>query len=279
MALSVVPDKNYLETAELDYFLKSDAENRVVLHDFSAIESLAGNPIKNLGKSMGIVSRYPGQVLVLHNASKLMMLGEIKPEYRFDMVEWGQTKAFEQYCADIKKAEAGDLKYVEILGEHAKAAKEHLDKMLATVPLMAELIDSLAKVTSVEAIKARRDKTGTAMPLRDGIAILQSIYAIASAIAGRRTIAPTLPREPARAARHYVFRFAIALRLYALWWAEQGTALKDVKPTRLRNDFVDLMYVTCATYWDALFTNEEKMALIYSETCYLAEDIFGKMEH
>jgi hypothetical protein len=69
-------------------------------------------------------------------------------------------------------------------------------------------------------------------------------------------------------------RFAIAMRLFALWWAVNGTGgLRDIKPERLRNDLVNLMYVSCATFWDGFLSSERKMLDIYEEVVFIADDV------
>ncbi|SRR5258708_7131719 len=278
MPKSVVADKNFLETPDLEEFLKEHPDNRVVLHDFSAIESFVGsNPLKNLVRTLSVVSRYPHQVLVLKNQSKLIDMGEINPLFRFDMVDWAQTRGFHTYADDLRKAEAGEAARVALVAEHSQFASAHLQQMLDSMPLMTKLIQQLGIGTPASVVKVRRQRD-MAIPRDDAMAILRSIYDIARIIAGTRKRIPAIPDQPSKASRHFVFRFAIALRMFALWWAEQGGGLDEVNPKKLRNDFVDLMYVTCATYWDGFFTKEEKMQKIYDESCYLTDDIFAKIE-
>ena len=273
---SVVVDKNYLEAPELERFLTENSANRAILHDFSAIEAHVGNPIKNLVKSMSILARYPYRVFVLRSARDLIAMGEILPHHRFSMVDWEQTREFPQYCDDLARAAAGDPERMAAVEKHAAAATEHLQKMLDITAHTTEFIETLGKATPPEALDARRNKDGLSIPTNAAWALLESIYIIADAFA-RRASGASLPKVPARASHHYVFRFAIAMRIYALRWAEHGGGLKEIKPERMRNDLVDLMYVTCATYWDDFLTKEGKMADIYGETRYLAEEIFAKM--
>lgn len=276
MPSSVVVDKNYLERPELEAFLRVDDRNRVLLHDFSAIESLAGrNPIKNLSRTLSVVSKFPTQVFILKNSRKLLALGQIHPELRFEMVDWPQTKGFPTYCEDVRKAELGDKARVDRIMANSQAANSHLVKMLTIVPMMIELVGRLASQTDPEVLSARRKPDAVAMPGEGGMRLLHEIFDIASAIAERGN-APRIPDDTKEAARHYVFRFAIALRLFALRWAQGGSDIREARQDKLRNDFVDLMYVTCATYWDDFLTAESKMADIYGETSFLANQLLAK---
>jgi hypothetical protein len=277
MPQSLVADKNYLERPELEAFLRSDPDNRVVLHDWSAIEAHAGNPIKNAARSLSIVSRYPHQVLVLKNSREIMELGEIPPPLRFDMVNWRLTRRFPIFCDHLAKAHAGDQSHLAILIERGRKAQQRLADLLPATALLVDLIGRLSESTSLATIKARRSQN-EAIPHEDALELLRSIYDIAKRVASSLKSIPPVSNNPAAASTHPAFRFAIALRLFALWWAEQGGGLKEAKPEKLRNDFVDLVYVTAATYWDGFLTAEKKMLDIYGETVYIANNIFLQME-
>lgn len=270
MPSAVVVDKNFLERPSLEAFLRDDERNRVLLHDFSAIESLAGNPMRNLTRTLSIVGQFPSQILVIKNSRTLLELGRIEPQFRFDMVDWRQTRKFGAYCDDVRKADGGDAQRLARVMAHAEAANKHLAEMLSIVPLMVDLITRLAAETSKEMLESRR-RPDMPMPRESGNKLLAEIFHIASAMA-KRGNAPRIPGDPAEAAQHYVFRYATALRLFALRWAENGSDIREVKPERLRNDLVDLMYVTCATYWDGFLTRESKMEDLYAEVSFLVND-------
>jgi hypothetical protein len=276
MAQSFVADKNYLERPELEAFLTADAGNRLVLSDWSAIEAHAGNPIKNAARSLRIASKYPQQILVLRNSRQILELGEILPPFRFDMVNWHLTRRFPIYCEHLLKAEAGSKENISILMKQGEKASQHLASLIPNMPLMVDLIARLSEATSLATIRARRSQNG-AIPHDDALELLRSIYDIGTRVASQLKGVPPVSRNPAAASRHVAFRFAIALRLFALWWTEQGGGLKEVKPEKLRNDFVDLIYVTVATYWDGFLTAEKKMLGIYEETRYIANNIFLQM--
>jgi hypothetical protein len=271
---AVVVDKNFLERTSLEAFLRDDARNQVLLHDFSAIESFAGNPMKNLSRTLSIVAKFPAQVLILKNSRTLLALGRIEPQFRFDMVDWRQTRSFGAYCQDVRKAESGDAERLARVMAQAQAANQHLATMLTIVPLMIELITRLAAETSQELLESRR-RDDMPMPREGGTKLLHEIFHIAAAMAHRGN-APGIPAKLAEAAQHYVFRFATALRLFALRWAENGSDVREVKPERLRNDLVDLMYVTCATYWDGFLTRESRMEDLYAEVSFLVNDFFPR---
>jgi hypothetical protein len=56
------------------------------------------------------------------------------------------------------------------------------------------------------------------------------------------------------------------------WISDGGTG--NVKPEKLRNDVIDMQYVPYATFYNGLLTNDKKMIQIYSESCYLLENLF-----
>lgn len=84
-------DKNFLERPELEAFLANNQRNRVLLHDFSVIEALAGNALKNTTLAMAVACKYPEQVMVLKNSSKLLAYPHYSPLCRRSAFDPKQT--------------------------------------------------------------------------------------------------------------------------------------------------------------------------------------------
>jgi hypothetical protein len=71
----------------------------------------------------------------------------------------------------------------------------------------------------------------------------------------------------------YIFRYSTAVFVFVIKWITNG-GIGGVKPDRLRNDIVDLTYITYATYFDGLLTKDAKAAGIYRDTKELLKE-FG----
>lgn len=272
MARSVVVDKNLLEHDSLGRFLASDPKNRAVVTDFARFESFAGRSAVNLTRSLRILSKFPRQVYVLKGSMMLAQLGPIDPNHRFDMVDWRQTENFPSFCDAIKRLEHGEESVARHIAEQTAAARQHLDMLLGSNDALVSLIVELGKSTGDDLLKARR--AGAQMPREDTVRLLESMEYMASRFFHHVLKVQALPSDPRLASRCYLFRAAIAIRLLALKWAEHGGGVGDVKPEKLRNDFVDLTYAVAATYWDGFLTLDSKAFDIYTETEYLANEFF-----
>lgn len=267
-----VVDKNFLESPELAEFLSTDPSHRAVLIDFSAIEGYTGNPVKNMHKSLAIVSQYPDQVLVLKGAGEIVAMGAIDPNTRFDLVDWNQTRGFAKFCRQLERAKAGDPKYVAAIAELAQAAQEHLAMMETKMAFMVDAFEEIGRMVGPEALRARREKTK--LPIEAGEKIITLICHLADSLFANDPAVPKIKGTLAEARHYYTLRYATAGVVLAVLWAQAGGA-SGARTDRLRNDFVDLSYVTAATYFDGLFTNDKRMSDVYAETVFLIEDFFS----
>ena len=61
---------------------------------------------------------------------------------------------------------------------------------------------------------------------------------------------------------NYVFRYAVCTHFLSLRWIRDG-GIDQVAPEKLRNDVIDMSYVTYATYFDGLLSLDKKLNDIY----------------
>lgn len=276
--VKMVVDKNFLEDPMLEEFFQADPGNRAVIIDFVAIEGYSGkNSVKNICRSMAILSKYANQVLVLKNARELVAAGYINPNIRFELIDWGATRAFGKFCRHLERASQGDAVALVTVAGHAEAAKKHLAMMEATVVTFKPYFERIRVLMGSDALKARRERRP--IPASAGVQTIQMIVELATMLFDSDPRVPRIEGSFVEARNYYCFRYATAAVLLALRWAEAG-GLQDVRPEKLRNDFVDLSYTTAATYFDGLLTNDEKMTDIYLETSILVDDLFsGEMRN
>jgi hypothetical protein len=57
--------------------------------------------------------------------------------------------------------------------------------------------------------------------------------------------------------RAYLFRYALGLVIYLLWWIRSGSP-KLERVDRIRNDLIDLSFVVYGTYYDGFLTADRK---------------------
>lgn len=270
--MKCVVDRNYLQSPDLEVFLRDDAAHRVVLIDFAGIEGYSGNPLKNAPRSLEILKRFPDQVMVSKSTRDVIQLGNILPHMRFNMVDWGQTRHFPSFCHAVSQAADGNSRVAEELRELASHAQAHLDFMRDQMPGIVDYIEHFKGIAGIDVMKARRH--GAPMPGDAGLRLLDAMHDLALRLFENNQAVPSVPDTVADARHYFLFRYAVATTLLILRWATDGGAVQ-AKPEVLRNDVVDLSYVTHATYWDGLLTKDAKMQDIYDETMVLIENVFS----
>ncbi|MBC2807020.1 hypothetical protein C3Y94_028235 [Rhizobium ruizarguesonis] len=63
--------------------------------------------------------------------------------------------------------------------------------------------------------------------------------------------------------RAYLFRYALGIVINLLWWIRGGSQAV-VRMDRMSNDLIDLGFAVYATYFDGLFTRDEKAAWVHA---------------
>jgi len=66
----------------------------------------------------------------------------------------------------------------------------------------------------------------------------------------------------------FIFRMALCSTVSFLKWIRAG-GQRDTKPEKIRNDMVDVMLATYATYFDGLLTHDRKLRSLFAETSVL----------
>jgi hypothetical protein len=271
--LKLIVDKNVLEDDSLADFLAEDTTHYAVICGYAGLESYTGNALVNITRSMRVLSRFPRQVLILKSGYALSRIGRIRPELRFEMVDWRQTKTFPEFCSQLDRAGDDNDAARKLIRSSADAAGEHVAKMLDSSVLFAQMIDEYHRETDPAALTAVRNRT--AIPRDSALRILEDMYKLAARLYSHQRGIPK-PVDLTDARNFYVFRYAVAMRLLALWWAKNG-GISNTKPEKLKNDIADLEYAVCATYFDGLLTHDAKMQDIYEEAVYLLNEIFPKL--
>jgi len=93
------------------------------------------------------------------------------------------------------------------------------------------------------------------------------------AICERLTRCKTAPYD--EALNRYTFRFSLCGQLLAVRWGALGGALGSNVAT-MRNDLIDLQFITCATYFDGLLSTDQKAQLISRQASAILQVMQGQ---
>jgi hypothetical protein len=263
-------DANFFRDPELETYLSSDKGNIVVFNDFACMESYKGDALKNVSKSMAIVSKFPDQVIVLRGTRDVVNL-IVSPSGFHLLEDPEQTRGFKRFCQDVQRAVRGDKIIAEKILRKGQLASKRLDAMREDATKIAIAIKKLEKSFQPIHLKALRNRDTLPNKLIDKI--FHEILWLAAILFQDHPDISEFP-SASQVRDTYLFRDAISSYLLMLWWISEGGP-RNVSAEKLRNDLVDMSYVTYATFFDGLLTKDKKMQQIYQEACFLIEKFFN----
>jgi hypothetical protein len=260
--MRMVIDSNYLQAPELENYLKASKRNLAVLTDYVAMEAYKGNSIESITKSMAILCKFPGQVIVLKGTSTICRLKGHRKGLLGRLIDEKQSAGFESFAKAICVTSDGSKAYHKMILDHGAEATNHIQKMKHEAAGIPEGILMLEKCFTKEEKAILRNKARMPEELRDKVMyhIMEIAGNLFSHFPNRRRF-----QEFEELFNTYIFRYSAAAYILFIKWITRG-GVGGVKPERLRNDLVDLSYVTYATFFDGLLTKDAKALDVYHDT-------------
>lgn len=249
--LWVVIDTNRLASAELRGFLAASAENRAVLPDYVVMERFKPDNVQALQRGFLVLKEYAPQVLVLKGTGAVSQLDPAVGNLAFDMIDRDQTSALQSFAGYLDRAVAGDTAVVSQLQERAKWAQAQMSVVLSGASdFGAGLAEFEAAFTGAQLGRLRRRETVTSEMWAnfDGL--------VADLVRGVRESAPS-PLAPMRqetASDHFVYRYALCTAVYMMNLIGRGVSARN--PEKARNDAVDVILATYATYFNGVMSED-----------------------
>jgi len=264
-----VIDANFFQDPDLEDYLKLDKGNIVVFSDYACMEAYKGNALKNISKSLEIVSKFPEQVLVLKGTRDVVKLTLTSDGFK-KLVDTDQTKGFRIFCFHTQRAILGDVDLATQILKKGQIASSPFNRLKKDAEVLANGIEGIAKSFKKEHLRALKKREKLDAEMIDKI-IREILLLTAFLFQGHPDVHKIPQAEQVR--NSYIFRFAVSNYLLALRWISDG-GLGKVKMNKLRNDIVDMNYVAYATFFDGLMTRDSKLKEIYQETCFFLKNAF-----
>lgn len=268
----VVVDSNMLRSERLREYLARGPDHFVVLPDYAAIEAYKGDTLQNVYAQLAILSEYPSQVIVLKNTQpNCAFKGRAKllPEILISRKITGQ---FAKFCGAVKQAKAGNTNYQRQLVEHGKTADAHLQTMLDEAWNLIPIVEIVTQRFTAAELQIIRTNGVYTLPMIEKF--VRTVGEFYDSWASRHPYAPKNIR------RHdlpntFIFRAAVYAVLLVMDWVSKGGPPPEIKHERLRNDQVDAVFATYATYFDGLLTADKKVKQLYGEAVMVLKKVFG----
>lgn len=255
-----IVDSNAMQTELLRSYLSSSAQNYAVFNDYASMEAYKGNTLTSIYRSMEIASEFPRQIIVLKPTGRICALLGRNQGLQRRMIDEKQTREFPTFCKRLKAARDGDAYFQQQLLESGRVANAQMDRILASAPILPGAIKELRKTFTPDELKViRLDEPFAPTLIEKSMKFIVDLtfYTI-----------PNHPNPPARIRsadelqNTFLFRHSVATFVWSLDWIARGGA-DGVRPDRMRNDVVDVIFATYATFFDGLISNDEKAQRIY----------------
>jgi hypothetical protein len=237
----LVIDSNALQRDELRTFLAKSKNNFAVINDYLAMEAYKGNTIASIFRSMEILTQFPHQAIILKTTGKIAGLSGRRAGLQRRMIDERQTREFPKFCEALRAAERGNTALRREILESGRAADGHLERILASAPIMRDGINELSKQFTQNELSVIRKQ----VPFPSSLIYKATGFMTELTL---RTISshpdPPPPfRSPVEMWNSFHFRHSVCSFVWSLDWIGRG-GFRDVRADRLRNDMVDVIFAT-----------------------------------
>lgn len=238
-----------------------------VLSEVTAFEAYKNGRLELIGRNHEICARHASQIEVLKATSEIIALeaaGAV-PVERY--VDRAQTEGFEAFCGLLRRAVAGDLHLARQVGAHAAAATDRVRAVRQDCSAFAAGVRAVAHDLGVDAVRQLRRGDYSTAAMRTSWKGMTTLAAFLIADSYQDRDELPAARE---ALQTFLFRYAIAAYLLALWWIRNG-GIEAVSDERLGNDLLDMQQVALATRYDGILTEDTRMLELHEEALLFLE--------
>lgn len=267
-----VVDSNALQSEQLRLYLSESPNNYAVLNDYASMEAYKGNTLVSIFRSMCIVCQFPRQIIVLKTTGRICALTGRPKGLQRRMVDEAQTRDFPTFCRRLKTAQNGDAFLQQQLLERGRVADGQMDRVLADAPILSDAIKELRQFFRPEELRIIRLNESFSDALIEKS--MRFIIGLTALTMRRHPSPPPRIRDPNELQNTFLFRHSVSTFVWALDWVAQGGA-DGVRADRMRNDIVDVIFATYATYFDGLLSNDEKAQRIYRSAKFILSALAG----
>lgn len=255
-----VIDSNMLQSDELRQYLRSSSDNLAVLPDFAWYEMYKQESLDGVRHGLSVVGDHPDQTILLQSGDHIARLD---PEVAEDLgrLIWegpsGDIRHFVSLVRSDAPLDADAQAQLGALWAWARTMKPSLiEGAVDFVGSFPEMQAQLFDRGEIRIIRTGGKYTGQ---------MIVTIFSAAIQIWETLAKEYELPREgfsEEEISRTYLFRFALGLIMYLLWWIRGGSQTV-VRIDRASNDFIDLSFAVYATYFDGFLTRDEKASWVH----------------
>jgi hypothetical protein len=254
MIQRAVVDSNMLQAPVLRAWLADGSGNVAVLPDYLWLEIYKQQTVAGLEAAFSVIQDFPDRLAVLKPSGELAGLDPSHSDLVERMLRPGVASEMRMMVEAISLAQQGEPEVMAQLQEKWSSAAAHMDGMLEGA---ADIIQSLPEIAEAfSADEIRRCRTNGQYTM----AMFETVFGAADQL--YETFLESCDVTPGHLSPEhrydaYLYRLALAVMIYALWWIRSGSQLPK-RLDRARNDFIDLGFAVYGTYFAGLITEDAK---------------------
>jgi len=244
-----------MQSQQLRAYLQKSPHNFAVIADYAWIEIYKQQTVEAVKHGLSVVGDFPDQLILLRFNGEIIRLDPTEPDLRERMQLKGTADGIREMAAIFRSATVDDEAILEQLHGHWNFANGLLPELIeGAVEIAASLPEMEAQMFTKAELRIIRTSSRYPAPM------METIYGAAVQIWETLAYSYRLPWQNLsdnRAARSYLFRYALGLVIHLLWWISSGSQ-PIRRMDRMRNDMIDLSFCVYASYFDGFMTADEK---------------------
>lgn len=264
-----VIDSSALRSDSLRQFLAGSPHNIAILTGHLAMELFKGDGQTNVLHSLRHLADFPRQVAVLKSTGAMFKLQPRAQGLQARLIDEEQTEGFALYCKMLFDPQTTQADIAADRRRKQAVANARFHRLNGNVEAIRQAIQQLKKRYQPDELKALRRKKE--LPMEFWFRFSDDLFD--STLAFHRLV-PGLPAlRDGGIFYTYAFRYSLCAYACAVDWIAEGGFEQT---SGLTNDFTDMGYAACATFYDGLLTEDQKQKELYTFARRLLERVFLK---
>jgi hypothetical protein len=273
VAQRLVVDSSMLQSENLRRFLDVSVTNFAVLPDFAWFELYKQKSVEAIITALSVIGDFPEQIIVLKSGREI---AEIDPRTPV------MTSIMQR--TDVAHHIRGMVTTLNGPGRDEPEVSAQLERLWSgAVNLLPGMLDGAQDIITslpemAEQMFAPKQLRIIRKNMRYTPDMFSSIFGAADQI--WETLSG-VDRDQIRSSRlkefktrTYLYRYALAIVIYLLWWIKNGNQAQK-RLDRTRNDLIDLSFAVYGTYYEGLMTADKKAEWMH-QNLFLALDAIGQ---
>lgn len=257
--MRIVIDSNRMQSDELRAFLSLSPDNFAVLTNYAAMEAFQGDTLVSIQASWSVLRDFPMQILALRGTREAGLVSPESAGIANRMISKPETKGVQDFARLLDRAASGDSVVQRQLLQRGKWADDHMNSMLAGAEnIGASIAEFRGVFTDAELARLRKEQPWTPVM---GEKLVNIIDVSAAESFAKHPGNPRWPR-PKHLMNHFLYRHALTYLIYMLRLVQRGA--RNRKPAKARNDAVDVIFATYATYFNGLMSMDDEASAVHA---------------